>query len=68
MTNGLGVTSEVKTLKKVLIHSPDGGIGKVLPSKAQEWLYEDIVDLAKMQEEYDVFKNYCSAIWMYPVW
>ncbi len=57
MTNGLGVTSEVKTLKKVLIHSPDGGIGKVLPSKAQEWLYEDIVDLAKMQEEYDVFKK-----------
>ncbi len=53
----LSVTSEVKTLKKVLIHSPDGGIGKVLPSKAQEWLYEDIVDIVKMQEEYDVFKK-----------
>lgn len=57
MSMELGVTSEVKALKKVLIHSPDGGIGKVLPSKAQEWLYEDIVDLAKMQGEYDVFKK-----------
>lgn len=57
MSMELGVTSEIKSLKKVLIHSPDGGIGKVLPSKAQEWLYEDIVDLAKMQGEYDVFKK-----------
>lgn len=57
----MGVTSEVQALKKVLIHSPDGGIGKVLPSKAQEWLYEDIVDLAKMQGEYDVFKKLLLA-------
>ena len=44
----LGVYSEVGTLNKVLIHYPDKGIGGVIPSKAQEWLYEDIVHLERM--------------------
>lgn len=49
------VNSEIGTLKRVLIHSPDGGIGKIVPRKAQELLYEDIVDLPMMQREYDFF-------------
>lgn len=49
------VTSEIGTLRRVLVHSPDGGIGKVVPRKAKDLLYEDIVDLPKMQQEYDDF-------------
>ncbi len=55
------VSSELGRLRRVLIHSPDGGIGKIIPAKAQEWLYEDIVQMQKMQEEYDVFKKVLLA-------
>lgn len=49
------VQSEIGQLQRLLIHSPDGGIGKIAPKKAQELLYEDIVDLYKMQCEYDEY-------------
>ncbi|MCB0644019.1 MAG: hypothetical protein KDC44_20375 [Phaeodactylibacter sp.] len=47
------VSSEIGTIRKILIHSPDGGIGKIIPSKFRDWLYDDTVHLRKMQEEYD---------------
>ncbi|MFN8347235.1 MAG: arginine deiminase family protein [Spirosomataceae bacterium] len=54
--NQLRVTSEVGTLRRLLIHSPDRGLGKVVPSKAQDWLFEDIVHLDTMRrEEYDYY-------------
>ena len=46
------VQSEIGTLKSVIIHSPDLGIGAVVPQKATQWLYEDIVDLGRMQDEW----------------
>ncbi|QHT65979.1 amidinotransferase [Rhodocytophaga rosea] len=50
------VTSEIGTLKRVIIHSPDSGLGKVVPSKAQDWLFEDIVHLDTMRKgEYDYY-------------
>ena len=50
------VSTEVGTLKKLLIHSPDAGLGKVVPSKAQDWLFEDIVHLDTMRRhEYDYY-------------
>ncbi|MBK0378816.1 arginine deiminase family protein [Mucilaginibacter segetis] len=50
----LDVTSEIGDLRVLLIHSPDSGLGKVVPSKAQDWLFEDIVHLDTMRrEEYD---------------
>ncbi len=50
------VNSETATLKKLIIHSPDSGLGKVVPSKAQDWLFEDIVHLETMRkEEYDYY-------------
>jgi arginine deiminase len=50
----LNVTSEIGTLRALLIHSPDSGLGKVVPSKAQDWLFEDIVHLDTMRRhEYD---------------
>ena len=50
------VASEVGTLRRLLIHSPDRGLGKVVPSKAQDWLFEDIVHLKTMRrDEYDYY-------------
>ncbi len=58
MNNSLqvSVTSEIGTLKRLLVHSPDSGLGKVVPSKAQDWLFEDIVHLNTIRkDEYDYY-------------
>ncbi len=50
------VSSEIGTLRRLLVHSPDSGLGKVVPSKAQDWLFEDIVHLDTIRrEEYDYY-------------
>jgi arginine deiminase len=55
-SNTLGVSSETGTLKRLLVHSPDSGLGKVVPSKAQDWLFEDIVHLDTIRrKEYDFY-------------
>jgi arginine deiminase len=51
----INVSSEIGTLERVLIHSPDGGIGNVPTSKIHDWLYDDIIDLEKMQKEHTFF-------------
>lgn len=51
----LQVTSEIGLLRKVMIHSPDGGVGNVPTSKIHDWLYDDIVDVRQMQKEYNFF-------------
>lgn len=54
--NPLMVTSEIGTLRRVLVHTPDSGLGKVVPSKAQDWLFEDIVHLDTIRrKEYDYY-------------
>ncbi len=57
MSRQLKVTSEVKRLRKVIIHHPDDGIEIVTPSKALEFLYDDIVFLPRMQEEHSIFEQ-----------
>ncbi|WP_207532082.1 arginine deiminase family protein [Desertivirga arenae] len=50
----INVSSEIGTLRSLIIHSPDSGIGKVAPSKAQDWLFEDILHLETVRKkEYD---------------
>lgn len=50
------VSSEVGRLRRLLVHSPDSGLGKVVPSKAQDWLFEDIVHLETIRrKEYDFY-------------
>ncbi|MEM1121886.1 MAG: arginine deiminase family protein [Bacteroidota bacterium] len=49
------VANELGKIKKILIHSPDSGIGKIIPSKFKEWLYDDTVHLQKMREEYNEY-------------
>ena len=52
----INVNSEIGTLRTLLVHSPDSGLGKVVPSKAQDWLFEDIVHLDTMRrQEYDYY-------------
>lgn len=52
----VNVTTEIGRLRKLLIHSPDSGLGKVVPSKAQDWLFEDIVHLDTIRrDEYDYY-------------
>ncbi|MDX2047477.1 MAG: arginine deiminase family protein [Chitinophagaceae bacterium] len=52
----INVTSEVGALRRLLVHSPDSGLGKVVPSKAQDWLFEDIVHLDTIRrKEYDYY-------------
>ena len=52
----INVGSEIGTLRSLLIHSPDSGLGRVVPSKAQDWLFEDIVHLDSMRkDEYDYY-------------
>lgn len=50
------IYSEIAQLQTVLVHSPDNGLGKVVPSKAQDWLFEDIVHLDTIRKgEYDYY-------------
>jgi arginine deiminase len=50
------VDSEIGYLQRLIIHSPDSGLGKVVPSKAQDWLFEDIIHLETMRKkEYDFY-------------
>lgn len=54
--NQIKVSSEVGRLRRLLVHSPDSGLGKVVPSKAQDWLFEDIVHLDTIRKkEYDFY-------------
>jgi arginine deiminase len=55
-SNKISVTSEIGILRRLLVHSPDSGLGKVVPSKAQDWLFEDIVHLDTIRrKEYDYY-------------
>lgn len=49
------VTSEIGPLRRIMIHRPDIGIGKIIPTKFQDLMYDDIVHLPSMQKEYDEY-------------
>ena len=55
MEKAIHVNTEIGTLKRLLIHSPDAGIGKIVPRMKEELLYDDIVYLEQMQREYDEY-------------
>lgn len=54
------VPSEISTLKKVIVHSPDDGISRISPRRAGELLFDDIVYLPQMQQEHQVFVDVLS--------
>lgn len=52
----LKVSSEIGRLRCLVIHSPDSGLENIVPSKAQDWLFEDIVHLETVRKkEYDYY-------------
>ena len=55
MNHPVHVTSEVGRLRRLLIHCPDEGIGKIVPRITDQLLYDDIVDLDKMRKEYSEY-------------
>jgi arginine deiminase len=57
MNPNIHVSSETGRLRKVIVHQPDDGIEIVTPSKALEFLYDDIVYLPLMREEHKVFTD-----------
>jgi arginine deiminase len=57
----MGSYSEIASLQKILIHSPDAGIAKVTPDLATALLYEDIVSLHNIQEEHFSLKAILRA-------
>lgn len=49
--------SEIAPLRRVIVHEPDSGIGRITPKRAEELLFDDIVFLPEMQREHAVFRN-----------
>jgi arginine deiminase len=49
------VTTEIGNLRRIMIHRPDIGIGKIIPTKFQDWMYDDLVHLPSMKKEYDEY-------------
>lgn len=51
----ISVNSEIQSLQKVLIHTPDEGISRVSPQRSGELLFDDIVDYKGILEEHATF-------------
>ena len=52
---GIHVTSEIKPLKKVLLHRPGNELLNLTPDTLTELLFDDIPYLDVAQEEHDAF-------------
>ncbi len=59
--NNVHVSSEIGSLKRVIVHRPDEGISRISPKEAEELLFDDIVYLPQMQTEHDVFTDVLKA-------
>lgn len=53
--NGIHVTSEIKPLKKVLLHRPGNELNNLVPDNFSELLFDDIPFLKIAQKEHDTF-------------
>jgi len=60
-TNKVNVSSEIGSLKRVIVHRPDEGINRISPKEAEELLFDDIVYLPQMQAEHDIFTQVLNA-------
>jgi arginine deiminase len=52
---GLGVHSEVGTLRTVLVHRPDLSLERLTPQNREEFLYDDVVWVDRARQEHDQF-------------
>ncbi|HEX5624724.1 MAG TPA: arginine deiminase family protein, partial [Saprospiraceae bacterium] len=51
------VDSEVHTLRRLIVHSPDEGIDRISPKRATELLFDDIVHLPTMRREHKIYQD-----------
>lgn len=61
-TGGINVDSDIKNLKRVIVHRPDPGIEWVTPSNAEELLYDDIVFLPQMIDQHQLLVEVLTAV------
>ena len=57
LTVGINVTSEIKPLKKVLLHRPGKEIENLTPEYLERLLFDDIPFLEVAQKEHDSFAD-----------
>jgi len=53
----LNVTSEIGALEDVLCHTPGAELLAVTPATREDFLYDDIIDLAEARREHDLFTS-----------
>src|SRR5436190_22032903 len=51
----LSVSSEVGTLKTVMVHRPDIAHERLSPSNAHELLFDDVIWVRRARQEHDAF-------------
>ncbi len=59
---GLNITSEIGTLKRVILHTPGPEIEAMTPKEAEQDLYNDIIPLEAVRREYDSLKSFLSTV------
>ncbi|HOX34003.1 MAG TPA: arginine deiminase family protein [Spirochaetales bacterium] len=59
---GLRVSSEIGTLRRVVLHTPGPEIEAMTPKEAEDDLYNDIIPLAAVRAEYDVLKAFLGTV------
>ncbi len=60
--SGLNITSEIGTLKRVILHTPGPEIEAMTPREAEQDLYNDIIPLEAVRREYDSLKSFLSTV------
>lgn len=60
--SGLNITSEIGTLKRVILHTPGPEIEAMTPKEAEQDLYNDIIPLEAVRREYDNLKTFLSTV------
>ena len=58
---GVNVKSEIKPLKKVLLHRPGKELLNLTPNTLEELLFDDIPFLKVAQEEHDASHRPCAT-------
>jgi arginine deiminase len=54
-TTGLGVASEVGTLRSVIVHRPDVAHERLSPTNCHELLFDDVIWVRRARQEHDAF-------------
>ncbi len=60
--SSLNITSEIGTLKRVILHSPGPEIEAMTPKEAEQDLYNDIIPLSAVRGEYDRLKAFLDTV------